>query len=77
VIPWGVVIAGGLALASALAPRRLTRVLARLACSIAALTVLSYVVVAYDPVPNAPLATIAAGALATLLALAVPRTTSR
>jgi hypothetical protein len=76
VIPWGVVIAGCLALASALAPRRLARLLARLACALAALTVLCYVIVAYDPVPIAPWATIAAGVVAALLALVAPRTSS-
>ena len=69
VIPWGVVIAAALALASALAPHRASRVLARLACSIAVLTVLAYVVVAYDPLATALWATTAAGVLAVLVAL--------
>lgn len=67
VIPWGVVIAAAVALASALAPQQLARMLARAACSIAMLTVLAYVVVAYDPLATALWATTAAG-LAALLA---------
>lgn len=68
-IPWGVVIAAAVALASALAPHRATRMLARSACSIAVLTVLSYVVVAYDLLATPMWATTAAGVLVLLVAL--------
>ncbi len=69
VIPWGVVVAAAIALASALAPHRATRTLARSACLIAVLTVLGYVVVAYDPLATALWTTTAAGVLALLVAL--------
>ncbi|HEY6035906.1 MAG TPA: hypothetical protein VIV58_16640 [Kofleriaceae bacterium] len=69
VIPWGVVIASAVALASVLAPQRAARMLARWACSIAMITVFAYVVVAYDPLTTALWATTAAGAVAMLVAL--------
>lgn len=73
VIPWGVVIAAAVALASALAPQRIARMLARSACSIAMLTVLAYVVVAYDPLATALWATTAAGVVALLASLTARR----
>ena len=69
VIPWGVVIAAAVALASAVAPQRAARVLARSACSLAILTVLTYVVVAYEPLALSLWVTIAAGALGAVVAL--------
>jgi len=68
-IPWGVVIAGGIAMASAIAPHRAARVLARLGCAIAVVTVLAYVVVAYDLIATALWSSIAASVLAVLVAL--------
>ena len=73
VIPWGVVLAAALALVSALAPQRAARVLARSACSIAILTVLVYVVVAYDPLAISLWVTVAAGALGSIVALSARR----
>jgi len=69
VIPWGVVIAAAVALASTLAPQAVARMLARAACSIAIVTVFAYVVVAYDPLTTALWTTTAAGGVAMLVAL--------
>jgi len=77
VIPWGVVVAGAVALASAIAPQRARRTLVRVACVITLLTVLAYVVVAYDPLTMALWVTLAAGVLALLVALISPTATAR
>jgi len=68
-IPWGVVIAAAIAMASVIAPQRPARVLARLAAAVAAFTVVAYVVVAYDLIATALWGSIAASLLAVVVAL--------
>lgn len=69
VIPWGVVAAAVIALASAVAPQRWARALARSACWLALVTVVVYVAVAYEPLAAPLWATAAAGIAALLVAV--------